>query len=52
MFHTVKVVLKLMESCGFYSAGPELGKSCSVLQGCSMCDAFGLLQDHSLGHMG
>lgn len=43
---------QLMESCGFYSAGLELGKSCSVLQVCSMDGAFGLVQDHILGHRG
>lgn len=53
VFHAMEAVLQLMKSHGFYSAGPELGKSCSVLQRvCSMCGGFGLVQDHGLGHLG
>lgn len=37
---------------GFCSAGPELRKSCSVLQKvCSMCGGLGLVQDHGLGQL-
>lgn len=31
---------------------PRFGKSCSVLQVCSMYGGFGLVQDHGLGHLG
>lgn len=56
MPHAMKEKLQLMESCGLYFVGPELGKSHSLLQKvlspCSTYGGFGLVQHRHLRHLG